>query len=124
MVHNIALFIQKSINANVGINTSNPSAELDVNGTTKSFNVRVTSTSEAINASTGALQVSGGAGIAKNLYVDGGLRVDDWIIVNGGMYIREIGSNPLYRTIFSGGDQSSDINYTLPTTYRPPTGTF
>jgi hypothetical protein len=51
---------------NMGIGTTTPSALLDVNGT-----VGVRSATNATSSSTGALQVTGGAGIGLDLWVGG-----------------------------------------------------
>jgi hypothetical protein len=51
---------------NMGIGTTTPSALLDVNGT-----VGVRSATNATSSSTGALQVTGGAGIGSDLWVGG-----------------------------------------------------
>jgi hypothetical protein len=51
---------------NMGIGTTTPSALLDVNGT-----VGVRSATNATSSSTGALQVTGGAGIGGDLWVGG-----------------------------------------------------
>jgi hypothetical protein len=51
---------------NMGIGTTTPSALLDVNGT-----VGVRSAANATSSSTGALQVTGGAGIGSDLWVGG-----------------------------------------------------
>jgi hypothetical protein len=51
---------------NVGIGTSSPSFQLDVDGVT-----RIKNTLDASDTSTGALIISGGVGIGKNLYIYG-----------------------------------------------------
>lgn len=59
-------------NGNIGINTSNPTNSLHVNGTFLTNNlVQFISTENATNSSTGALNVAGGIGIGKDLHVGG-----------------------------------------------------
>lgn len=57
------------VSGNIGIGTSTPSQTLDVNGSALfRSNVRISSTASSTSTSTGALVVSGGAGIAGNIY--------------------------------------------------------
>ncbi len=63
-------------NTNVGINNLNPEKSLDVGGDIQTdANLLVNGLTDSTSVSTGALIVSGGAGIAKNLTVGSGISV-------------------------------------------------
>lgn len=63
-------------NTNVGINNLNPEKSLDVGGDIQTdANLLVNGLTDSTSISTGALIVSGGAGIAKNLTVGSGINV-------------------------------------------------
>jgi hypothetical protein len=65
-------------NGNVGIGTTSPGFRLDVAGTSRiTGNTSITSTTASTSSSTGALTVSGGVGIAGNLYAGGITRLTD-----------------------------------------------
>ena len=57
----------------VGESTRTLSATIDVTGITSTANMYVNGTAQSTSTETGALQVKGGAGIAKNLYVGGSI---------------------------------------------------
>ena len=61
-----------SSNGNIGINDTTPTYKLDVNGTLRSTGVvNITNATESTGADSGALQVDGGVGINKKLFVTG-----------------------------------------------------
>ena len=102
----------------VGINKTNPTEALDVNGNIKGSGlISTTSTSQASSVTTGALVISGGAGIARNLYVGEDAFVSDVLTIgtdtnNGGILpardlVTNIGSatqrfNSVYAAEFTG----------------------
>jgi microcystin-dependent protein len=66
----------------VGINNPSPQYELDVTGTIQTNEqIRVTSLTDSSGVSSGSIITSGGAGIAKNLYVGGTADIDGPIVV-------------------------------------------
>jgi hypothetical protein len=66
----------------VGINNPSPQYELDVTGTIQTNEqIRVTSLTDSSGVSSGSIITSGGAGIAKNLYVGGIADIDGPIVV-------------------------------------------
>ena len=66
----------------VGINNPSPQYELDVTGTIQTNQqIRVTSLTDSSGVSSGSIITSGGAGIAKNLYVGGIADIDGPIVV-------------------------------------------
>jgi len=66
----------------VGINNPSPQYELDVQGTIQSNEqIRVTSLTDSTGVSSGSIITSGGAGIAKNLYVGGIADIDGPLVV-------------------------------------------
>jgi hypothetical protein len=86
-------------NGNIGINTSNPTSKLEINGTLSTTNINsFKSTVDSINVSNGAVVISGGIGIRKGGNIGGKLRVYDntpstslntaAVIVQGGLSIQ------------------------------------
>jgi len=66
----------------VGINNPSPQKELDVVGTIQTdTQLKVTSLTDSSGVSSGSIITSGGAGIAKNLYVGGHADIDGPLIV-------------------------------------------
>ena len=66
----------------VGINNPSPQKELDVVGTIQTdTQLKVTSLTDSSGVSSGSIVTSGGAGIAKNLYVGGHADIDGPLIV-------------------------------------------
>lgn len=93
--------ITVSSSGNVGINTSTPSNTLQVAGTTLITGVTsISSTVNSTTASSGALVVSGGAGISRNLQIGGQTRIYNTtsstnvntgaLIVQGGISIQSV----------------------------------
>lgn len=68
--------IRMTSDRRVGINNSSPQEALDVSGNLLlTGTIRTTDTTESSSINTGALQIPGGAGIAKNLNVGGALNL-------------------------------------------------
>ena len=66
----------------VGINNPSPQKELDVGGTIQTdTQLRVTSLTDSSGVSSGSIVTSGGAGIAKNLYVGGKADIDGPLVI-------------------------------------------
>jgi microcystin-dependent protein len=66
----------------VGINNPSPQKELDVAGTIQTdTQLKVTSLTDSSGVSSGSIVTSGGAGIAKNLYVGGHADIDGPLII-------------------------------------------
>ena len=66
----------------VGINNPSPQHELDVSGIIQTDEqLRVTSLTDSSGVSSGSIVTSGGAGIAKNLYVGGQADIDGPLII-------------------------------------------
>ena len=71
-------------NASVAYSTlSNSTNQTTFSSLTSSGSVRITDVTESSNSTTGALVVSGGTGIAKNLYVGGDLQVSGSVYFSG-----------------------------------------
>jgi hypothetical protein len=118
--NNIDLFMHT--NGNIGINTTNPSYQLDINGTVQANNynyfnqLSVYNTSPATSSvSSGSLTVAGGTSISKNLFVGGQATFTNTlnssstsaaVLINGGLTVATsqsgtIGSGAL--TVNGGG---------------------
>jgi len=68
--------------------------------------VSITDTTDSINSSTGALVVSGGIGVAKNIYVGNNLTVEDATTLSGTLDVfgdANFTSNSAFNTISSSG---------------------
>ncbi|HNW23271.1 MAG TPA: hypothetical protein PKH06_00710, partial [Candidatus Dojkabacteria bacterium] len=87
---------------NVGIGTATPGAKLEVAGSAST----ITNASGDLTISTGGLN----GNILLSPHGTGSVKV------NSPFAIRETGTTPTFYTYFTGGDQSGDITYTLPTT--------
>lgn len=65
-------------NGNIGINTTNPTTKMEINGTLSTSDINsFKSTVDSTNVSNGAVVISGGIGIRKNGSIGGKLRVYD-----------------------------------------------
>lgn len=74
------------VNSNIGINTSTTSSSptLDVNGSFRATGITtISSDSDAVSTSTGALRVSGGASFKKDVWINGKLNVLSNTTVSG-----------------------------------------
>ncbi len=112
-------------NGKIGINTSNPTSELQISGTLKTTNITIINTSEAISPTEGGGFTSlGGVGISKNLIVGGVSVFEDTtpsnssfeasVIVQGGVSIQSpenaIGvGNGGGLTVVGGGSFGGDL---------------
>jgi hypothetical protein len=87
----------------------------------------VNSLTASSSTTTGALKVSGGVGIAGKVNIGNDTTVTGAFaatssIASNALYVKESGASPTYYTGFIGGDQTQDVNYTLPATYPAANG--
>lgn len=130
-------------NGKVGINISSPSYILDVSTSTandRGINIAQTAatgtnyagyfsaTGSGATTNYGIYTTASGASNNYALITDGGnVGIGDStpgqkLSVAGTFGIRETGVSPQFYTILQGGDQSTDLTYTLPTAYPAVTG--
>ncbi len=112
-------------NGNVGINTSDPNARLDVNGSLKTSGVNTfLNTENSSNLTNGSVSIYGGVGIAKDTIIGQRLRVNSTeesinmssgsIITDGGLTVRGTRNSVSITdggsmTVFGGGSIAKDL---------------
>jgi len=79
-------------------------------------NANVTSTTQSTTATTGALTTSGGVGIAKNLYIGGGIGAGGSLGSNG-QFLQSTGSGLAWTTLSASKINQDASNVTVTTSY-------